>query len=81
MANDYTVVLAKQTNESLSQQWFVNSNGRIVNAGSGRNLDITGARYIPGNPLIVYPDNGNPAQDFIVKEKRTCGDQKFNTIP
>ncbi|KAJ3648074.1 hypothetical protein Zmor_019910 [Zophobas morio] len=71
-SNQNTIILAKE-NDSLNQQWILNSNGRIINAGMKLTVDIIHARYVPGNPVIVRTDNGNAAQDFIVKEKITCG--------
>ncbi|XP_063905186.1 uncharacterized protein LOC135124207 isoform X2 [Zophobas morio] len=73
VASDNTVVLGREKNGTLNQQWFLHFNGRLVNAGIGKLLDVRGGKFVAGNPLIVHPDNGSGAQDFIVKEKQTCG--------
>ncbi|XP_063920621.1 uncharacterized protein LOC135135486 [Zophobas morio] len=70
--DNVTLLLSKVDENSVKQQWFVNSNGRILNVGVNKNLDVRGAGFTVNNPIIVHPNNGHVAQEFVVKEKRTC---------
>ncbi|XP_063920399.1 uncharacterized protein LOC135135303 [Zophobas morio] len=67
-----TLLLSKVDENSVKQQWFVNSNGRILNVGVKKNLDVVGGKFTVNNPIRAFPNNGHVAQEFVVKEKRTC---------
>ena len=55
---------------TLTQQWFIHANQRIVNAENSMNMDVQGASTQAGTPVIIYRDNGGSNQEFILQMKQ-----------
>ncbi len=61
---DGTVVQINDCTGGQTQQWTVNSDGSVVNIGSGTCLDAFGRGVTNGTALVVWTCNGGPNQHF-----------------
>lgn len=52
------------------QRWYINSNKTISNdADTNLVLDIRGAAFSAGTPIITYPYHGRKNQHFIIQQQ------------
>lgn len=56
------LVAAPTATGDASQQWLLNSNGQVVNEGSGQCLDVGGQATADGSKVGVYSCNGGANQ-------------------
>jgi hypothetical protein len=61
---DGTVVQIWDCNGTPAQQWTVNSDGSVVNVGSGKCLDVTGASTAASTPLELWSCTGGSNQKW-----------------
>ena len=59
-------LILDNVSEEYWQEWFLNGNGRIVNAAILYNLDVTYGTFEPGNGVGVYPDTGDINQEWEI---------------
>ncbi|KAJ3647289.1 hypothetical protein Zmor_019175 [Zophobas morio] len=64
----WNLVLANRDN-SLHQQWNLDSTGKITNAALSKNIDIWGATFTPGTQVGLWHDGDYPNQKFALEEK------------
>ena len=61
-------LILNEVTEEYWQEWFLNGNGRITNAGALYQLDITASVFEPGTVVGLYQDTGNPNQEWEILE-------------
>ncbi|WNV82990.1 ricin-type beta-trefoil lectin domain protein [Umezawaea sp. Da 62-37] len=59
-----TAVRINDCTGSTAQQWTVNSDGSVVNTGSGTCLDVTGHGTANGTALVIWGCNGGANQKW-----------------
>ncbi|XP_063904878.1 uncharacterized protein LOC135123945 [Zophobas morio] len=66
----FQVVLTDKT-DSLHQQWYLNADGRIVNAQNQQVIDVLAynSEHFPGNRVGLYRTVGARSQEFVLQRK------------
>ncbi|MFD3497157.1 glycoside hydrolase [Streptomyces sp. NPDC058676] len=59
------LVASPTATRDASQQWLLNSNGQVVNEGSGKCLDVGGQATADGSKVSVYSCNGGANQAWF----------------
>lgn len=59
-------VITETPSDKLSQQWFIERNGKIRNAAVDFVLDISNANLAEGGRLIIYFDSDLRNQEFVI---------------
>ncbi|XP_063905107.1 uncharacterized protein LOC135124161 isoform X1 [Zophobas morio] len=62
-------LLVADRDNSLHQQWVLDSSGKITNAVLRKNVDIWGANFTPGAIVGLWDDGDHPNQKFVLLEK------------
>jgi hypothetical protein len=58
-------VAAPAATGDASQRWLLNSNGQIVNEGSGKCLDVSGEATADGSKVNLYSCSGGANQAWF----------------
>ena len=68
--SDSYLYVNTRTNSS-QQQWYLDSRGKITNYALLKNVDVQGAKFEAGVPVLLWKENNdqNVNQKFILQEK------------